>query len=517
MIGGYLIKEDEVESLEQILRDEAASRESSSKDTKTAPHVVDLLTLAEITEIRPFKTHKRTVLGVTLRSEEKTEPQKTLDIESKIRPTVREMVREAATSLQGQAKNKEIKHYIQEKYGNINPATINCHILLSCVNSPSRLNYPENQKPRIANIKSRDFLFHLSRGVVELFDPKKHGTWEIRQNSKGKLEVGRVTSSEYQKQIKTTEKEILEYGSKTMIPPIQKESKKIKKSKPFVWEMIKEAIEKLGGRVEYSEIRNYIGRNYGDVKKSTINAHITLCSVNNKNRIHYPQNKKPRIATKYLDFLYRVDRGVVEYFNPEKHGYWEINQDEQGNLTVAKLGGEAELIKPPIAPPQTLVKVERVVAHDVSSYPLLRTDGIVVDGNNVVYNQINRSQGEKPEIQRLQILHEQLQQWFLPNNIFIFVSAALRYYADDEQMLTKLIHRKIVNETPAKRSDDFFIIQEALDSNYYILSNDQYNDWKRKYPSMAYEIEDRRVTFVWFARSNRFNFDEKLPSSLRKS
>ncbi len=365
--------------------------------------------MAEITEIRPFKIHNRTVLGVALRSEEKTEPKKMEDNESKIRPTVREMVREAVTSLQGQATNKEIKHYIQEKYGNIKPATINCHILLSCVNSSSRLNYPENQKPRIADIKSRDFLFHVSRGVVELYDPKKHGTWEIRQNRNGKLEVGRVTSSEHQKQIKTTEKEILEHDPETMIPVIQEESRIIKKVKPFVWEMLKEAIEKLGGKAKYGEIREYIQSKYGDVKKSTINAHITLCSVNNKNRIHYPQNSKPRIATKYLDFLFRIDRGVVERFNPEKHGQWEINQDKQGNLTVTKLKGEVEQTKPPIEPLRTL---ERVIVHDTPSYPQLRTDGIVVDGNNVVYNQINRPLGEKPEIQRLKILYEQLQQWF---------------------------------------------------------------------------------------------------------
>ena len=109
-------------------------------------------------------------------------------------------------------------------------------------------------------------------------------------------------------------------------------------NRPYVWEMLKEAVENLGGRVKYSEIRNYIQNKYGDVKTSTIDAHIQSCTVNNPSRIHYQRNKAPRIANKYIDFLFKVDRGVVELYNSNKHGVWEIKEDEFGALTVGQSG-----------------------------------------------------------------------------------------------------------------------------------------------------------------------------------
>lgn len=111
-------------------------------------------------------------------------------------------------------------------------------------------------------------------------------------------------------------------------------------ARPYVWEMLKEAVENLGGRARYSEIRNYIQNKYGDVKKSTIDAHIQSCTVNNPSRKHYQRNKKPRIANKYIDFLFKVDRGLVELYDSNKHGIWEIKEDEYGTLTVGQSGIE---------------------------------------------------------------------------------------------------------------------------------------------------------------------------------
>jgi len=34
--------------------------------------------------------------------------------------------------------------------------------------------------------------------------------------------------------------------------------------KPYVWQMIKEAVENLGGKGIYSEIKDYIRNKYGD-------------------------------------------------------------------------------------------------------------------------------------------------------------------------------------------------------------------------------------------------------------
>lgn len=111
-------------------------------------------------------------------------------------------------------------------------------------------------------------------------------------------------------------------------------------NRPYVWQMIKEAVESLGGKASYSEIKDYIWEKYGEVNESTINCHIIACTVNHPSRIHYPENKKPRVANSRYDFLFSTGRGKVELYDPEKHGMWEIRRDEYGKLIVAQAGLE---------------------------------------------------------------------------------------------------------------------------------------------------------------------------------
>lgn len=107
------------------------------------------------------------------------------------RPYVWQMVKEAVENLGGKATNAQIKNYIHDKYGDVNDSTINCQILTCCVNVPSRINWPENHKPRISN-GPYDFLYSTGRGQVVLYDPKKHGNWEIRKNEDNGLVVRQV-------------------------------------------------------------------------------------------------------------------------------------------------------------------------------------------------------------------------------------------------------------------------------------------------------------------------------------
>lgn len=104
--------------------------------------------------------------------------------------------------------------------------------------------------------------------------------------------------------------------------------------RPFIWQMIKEAVNKLGGKASYKDIRNYIANTYENVNENTITAQTIVCTVNHKSRVHYPENNKPRLADSRYDFLYSTGRGEVELYNPEKHGFWEIAEDELGKLIV---------------------------------------------------------------------------------------------------------------------------------------------------------------------------------------
>ncbi|WFD09780.1 DUF7669 domain-containing protein [Tepidibacter hydrothermalis] len=105
--------------------------------------------------------------------------------------------------------------------------------------------------------------------------------------------------------------------------------------RPYVWQMVKEAMDNIGEKATYSEIKKYIHSKYDNVNDNTINCQIIVCTVNHRTRIHYPENKKSRIANTKYDYLYTIGRGEVEKYRPDKHGIWEIKEDETGKLIVA--------------------------------------------------------------------------------------------------------------------------------------------------------------------------------------
>lgn len=107
-----------------------------------------------------------------------------------------------------------------------------------------------------------------------------------------------------------------------------------------VWEMVKEAVNALGGKTTSKEIKSYIKKKYGTVNEGTINCQILACSVNSNSRIHWPENKKPRIANGHYDFLFTLGNGKVELYDAQKHGIWEIRRDENGFLSVGRVGEE---------------------------------------------------------------------------------------------------------------------------------------------------------------------------------
>lgn len=103
------------------------------------------------------------------------------------RPPVWQMVREATSDLVGSTTYAQLKDFIRAKYGDVNDSTMTCQII-SSVNHPSRIHYPENSKPRRAN-SQYDFLYNTGRGKVERYNPEDHGEWEIVADSTGKLSV----------------------------------------------------------------------------------------------------------------------------------------------------------------------------------------------------------------------------------------------------------------------------------------------------------------------------------------
>ncbi|KAF2519727.1 DUF91 domain-containing protein [Flavobacterium salilacus subsp. salilacus] len=106
--------------------------------------------------------------------------------------------------------------------------------------------------------------------------------------------------------------------------------------RPYVWQMIKEAVENLGGKATYPEIKNYIFDKWGEVNNSTINAQCLVLSVNQPSRIHYTENHKPRFTNGNLpyDVLFSTGKGQVVLYNPEEHGIWEIYKNDFDGLEI---------------------------------------------------------------------------------------------------------------------------------------------------------------------------------------
>jgi hypothetical protein len=105
--------------------------------------------------------------------------------------------------------------------------------------------------------------------------------------------------------------------------------------KPYVWQMVREAVKALGGSTTNKAVRDWILAKYPGTNPTTIGCQIIVCTVNHASRIHYPENKKPRLANTQYDFLFRPEKGRLDWYYPTKHGQWAIVERDDGTLGVA--------------------------------------------------------------------------------------------------------------------------------------------------------------------------------------
>lgn len=106
-----------------------------------------------------------------------------------------------------------------------------------------------------------------------------------------------------------------------------------------IWQMIKEAVNGKDGVITNAQIKDYIRTKYGDVNPQSINCQIIICSVNKGSRTSFPENHKPRVADpekSNYDFLYNIGWGKVTNYNPEIHGNWAIELNNEGKCSVVK-------------------------------------------------------------------------------------------------------------------------------------------------------------------------------------
>ncbi|MGF6533269.1 hypothetical protein P3T20_004069 [Paraburkholderia sp. GAS206C] len=104
--------------------------------------------------------------------------------------------------------------------------------------------------------------------------------------------------------------------------------------RPPIWELLKDAVQHLGGECTYAAIKQHLWAQYPDLNPATITCQLISCSVNHASRIHYHDNKEPRLSVGETDFLYNTGRGKVVWYESDKHGMWEIVRASDGTLSV---------------------------------------------------------------------------------------------------------------------------------------------------------------------------------------
>ena len=106
--------------------------------------------------------------------------------------------------------------------------------------------------------------------------------------------------------------------------------------RPAVWQMVREAINAMGGTTTNVAVRDWILARYPGTNTNTIQCQIIVCTVNHPSRIHYPENQKPRQIPNHYDFLFRPERGKLVLYDATQHGQWHIVEGEDGSLAVCR-------------------------------------------------------------------------------------------------------------------------------------------------------------------------------------
>lgn len=270
-------------------------------------------------------------------------------------PPVRQMIREAVEALGSPTTNVAVKEWIEATYPGTNPSTIQQHLLYCCVNQPSRIRQGFNKRPRTATDPRYDFLFAPSPGCLERYRPEQHGVWSIEHDADGQSVIcrkgdqpvypearGRTSQSNARRSPDTAEDSRIgtpdEAGDDALDLPLA--ARDDLESPPFVRLMLREAVEYLGSPTTNVAVRDWIESRYQGTNRETINAQRIICTVNQPSRVHYPQGTQPRTATDpRYDFLYSQNRGQLEWYRPERHGLWSIEQDEEDEFAICCDGG----------------------------------------------------------------------------------------------------------------------------------------------------------------------------------
>lgn len=112
----------------------------------------------------------------------------------------------------------------------------------------------------------------------------------------------------------------------------------------------------------------------------------------------------------------------------------------------------------------------------------------VIDGANVAY--IEKNEKGAPKVSNLIEVRSALDK--MGYIVVIIVDASLRHEVDNPEQLESLLDKQIVHQAPSDTDADYFILEMANDMDAFVVSNDEFEQYRDKYPW----IKERRVPLM---------------------
>ncbi len=142
----------------------------------------------------------------------------------------------------------------------------------------------------------------------------------------------------------------------------------------------------------------------------------------------------------------------------------------------------------------------------------------ILDGSNIARDNPNSKNASIRDVVKCK---KKLQKLGVPEkNILIIFGAGLRHHIPDrdKHLYETLLKERTINQAPAERDDDWFIIQYALDHNSYIITNDRYIEYRQKSRTHERFIKSNSIRYSVIGNDIIFEegFRDKLKTIISK-
>jgi len=138
----------------------------------------------------------------------------------------------------------------------------------------------------------------------------------------------------------------------------------------------------------------------------------------------------------------------------------------------------------------------------------------ILDGSNIARDNHNSQIASIGDVIKCR---EKLHDLGIPKqDIFIVFGAGLHHHIPSEArgLYELLLAEHNVNQAPAERDDDWFIIQYALKHDSYIITNDRFLDYRKKCPQHEQFLKSHSIRYSIIG--NEIIFEERFQEKLRK-